>query len=101
MCLIGTKSENGRLGRLRKAGGFADFGEIFVSICEILKTTRICSRCYGKSLTLLFAAKHQTRLRVFQLEPRGSQMILKLAVLQNFVFDWKKFKVYIFRIWKV
>ena len=45
---------------LQKAEGLADFGEIFVFICETLKTRRICS-CY------------QTRLLVFQLETSFSQ----------------------------
>ena len=74
VCLIGTNSENGRLGRLgnlclidsqipktaglaglegllnlllQKAEGLADFVEIPVSICQTLKMRQICSRCYG------------------------------------------------------
>ena len=58
----------------------ADVGEIIASICDALKTRRICSRCYSKSVTLLFVDKHQTRLCVFQQETSFSQ---------NFVFDWE------------
>ena len=32
---------------LQQAEGLADFREIFVFICETLKTRRICSCCYG------------------------------------------------------
>ena len=52
---------------------------------ETLKARQILSLCFGKLVTLLFVAKHQsscfsTRNLVF------AKMNLKPAVLQNFVF---------------
>ena len=43
----------------------AGFREIFAFIGEILKTRQICLRC---SVVIKSVAKHQTRLRIFQLK---------------------------------
>ena len=57
----------------QKAKGLADFGEILDFICKTLKTKQLCSHVATVIVTLLFVAKHQTRLRVFQQEPRLRQ----------------------------
>ena len=57
---------------LQKAEGLADFGEIFDFHLQNSENEATLLALLRQSVTLLFVAKHQTHLRIFQLETSSS-----------------------------